>query len=66
MTDNSLLAKIWKVRDQVLSLGLKRVVSTRFVKDPATAQQALGWNHDKIMTKLVQSWSAADRQKVGL
>jgi MoxR-like ATPase len=66
MPDAVLLQKIWKVREQVMQLGLQRVVSTRFVKDAADCQQSLGWGHDKVMHKLVQDWSPADRQKVGL
>lgn len=64
MPDKVTLARIWKVRDAVMSLGLKRVVSTRFIADAAKLQAQLGWNSDKVMFKLTQPWSEADKQKV--
>jgi cobaltochelatase CobS len=64
MPDKALLTRVWKLRETVMALGLRRIVSTRFIKDAATGVHALGWTHDKVMHLATQDWSEADKQKV--
>jgi energy-coupling factor transporter ATP-binding protein EcfA2 len=62
--DGDLRRLVWQVRSKVVAAGLRRVVSTRFLKDAYDMKVGRGWDDGRILAKLMAGWSQDERSKV--
>jgi MoxR-like ATPase len=58
-------AELWRIRDQVAALKIRRVVSTRFFA-AAAKLHARGWDRARIVTKLTLAWTPDEIARVGV
>lgn len=65
LADGELLRRLWVVREKVQACGLRRVVSSRFIRK-AAIMSAAGWGEEKIIDKLTSGWTADEKSKVGV
>jgi cobaltochelatase CobS len=64
LEDGGLLRRLWGIREKVQECGLRRVVSSRFVRK-AAIMRAAGWSEEKILDKLTSGWTQDEKSKVG-
>jgi len=55
----------WAIRDKIRSNKLRRVMSTRVIKDLATMTERYGWKRSEWERAYFTGWSDADRRQVG-
>jgi MoxR-like ATPase len=54
----------WSIRDKIRAARLKRVMSTRVIKDLATMTKMYGWDADKWAAAYFTGWTDAERKLV--
>lgn len=54
---------LWKVRDKIEAAGLRRVLSTRFLKQAAKMHKGAGWSLEKIVNVFFNGWSEDEKSK---
>lgn len=62
--DNTLRETIQKLRNEVTKAGVRRVVSTRFIKDAYVMHKSAQWTYRQIMDTLVQGWTSDELDRV--
>lgn len=65
LPDAKALARVWKVREQVQALKLRRIVGTRFVQAVAKWTSA-GKTVDQALEICTRAWTPDERSKVGV
>ncbi|HPU07968.1 MAG TPA: AAA family ATPase [Thermogutta sp.] len=55
--DKELLDAVWRIREAAGQAKLRRIVSTRFIKDAHMARVKLGWSLKTVINQLVLGWS---------
>lgn len=61
--DLHLLARLHEIRKRVEIAGIRRIVSTRFIKDAYIMRKQAGWSVDKIVNVLTSGWSTDEKAK---
>lgn len=64
--NESLLSKLWQIRDLVDTHKLRRIVSMRFALDARDMMEECGWSVDAVVAQLTMGWSQDERAKCGL
>jgi MoxR-like ATPase len=65
LPDPEIAADLWRIRDRVAALKIRRVVSTRFFA-AAAKLHARGWDRARIVTKLTLAWTPDEIARVGV
>lgn len=55
--DERVLDVCWQIRDKIQSNGLRRIMSTRFIKDAYAMVSSAGWSLEDIVETYFQGWN---------
>ena len=64
--DDLLRGALQSLRERIVTAGLRRIMSTRFMQDAYTMAAGAGWTKEQILETYFEGWSADERAKVGL
>lgn len=64
--DNALCERVWSVRDKARTMGLRRVVGTRFLMSVARLVKGAGETVGAALTACTVGWTADERSKAGV
>lgn len=53
----------WAVRENIVKHGLRRIMSTRYMKDAYEMVKGCKWTVEKVMTVFFQGWTPEEREK---
>lgn len=63
--DEELLTKLQDIRHKIREAGVRRIISTRFVKDAYLMKKAAEWSDSQIIKTLVQGWTGDELDRIG-
>jgi len=62
--DVSLRSRLTRIRERIESTGLRRVMSTRFMRDAQVMVSGAGWTVQQCVEVFFQGWTAEEKAKV--
>lgn len=61
--DQRLLGVLWQVRDLIRVNSLRRIMSTRFIKDAYEMASSAGWEIEEILATFFQGWNIDEARR---
>lgn len=62
--DDQLRTMLQSARSKMMSLSIRRIISTRFMKDAYVMKKAAGWDDARILSALTAGWTADEISRV--